>query len=44
MPERSVKEDDPLEDFARRDITLDGVIKMVYVAGWWSTSPARDRR
>ena len=23
MPKRSMKQDDPLEDFARRDITLD---------------------
>src|ERR1700682_3662734 len=28
-----MKEDDPLEDFARREITLDGVAKRVYVAG-----------
>ena len=33
MPERSMKEDDPLEDFARREITLEGVTKRVYVAG-----------
>ena len=33
MPKRSMKQDDPLEDFARRDITLDGVSKVVYVAG-----------
>ncbi|MEW6736586.1 MAG: dienelactone hydrolase family protein [Acidobacteriota bacterium] len=33
MPERSMKEDDPLEDFARREIMLNGVTKMVYVAG-----------
>src|SRR5207344_1559264 len=33
MPRRSMKQDDPLEDFARRDITLDGVTKVVYVAG-----------
>jgi hypothetical protein len=26
-----MKQDDPLEDFARRDITLDGVSKVVYV-------------
>jgi dienelactone hydrolase len=37
MPPRSVKEDDPLEDFARREITLEGVAKRVYVAG---TGPA----
>jgi dienelactone hydrolase len=28
-----MKQDDPLEDFTRRDITLDGVSKVVYVAG-----------
>src|SRR5206468_11079232 len=33
MSVRSMKEDDPLEDFARREITLDGVAKRVYVAG-----------
>jgi hypothetical protein len=33
MAVRSMKEDDPLEDFARREITLDGVAKRVYVAG-----------
>jgi dienelactone hydrolase len=33
MPNRSIKQDDPLEDFARREITLDGVAKKVYVAG-----------
>ena len=33
MPERSMKEDDPLEDFARREITLHEVSKRVYVAG-----------
>jgi dienelactone hydrolase len=33
MPKRSMKQDDSLEDFARRDITLDGVAKVVYVAG-----------
>ncbi len=37
MPKRSMKQDDPLEDFTRRDITLDGVTKVVYVAG---TGPA----
>src|SRR3954470_20450986 len=37
MPKRSMKQDDPLEDFTRRDITLDGVAKVVYVAG---TGPA----
>lgn len=33
MPERSMKVDDPLEDFARREITLDDVTKLVYVSG-----------
>src|SRR6188768_1447468 len=33
MPKRSMKQDDRLEDFTRRDITLDGVSKIVYVAG-----------
>src|SRR5437763_1238286 len=33
MPKRSMKQDDPLEDFTRRDITLDGVTKVVHVAG-----------
>lgn len=33
MPKRSMKQDDPFEDFTRRDITLDGVTKVVYVAG-----------
>src|SRR5438034_697999 len=33
MPSRNMKEDDPLEDFARREITLDGLAKRVYVAG-----------
>jgi dienelactone hydrolase len=33
MPKRSVKQDDPLEDFTRREITLDGISKRVYVAG-----------
>ena len=33
MAVRSMKEDDPLEDFGRREITLDGVAKRVYVAG-----------
>src|SRR5262249_13605604 len=28
-----MKEDDPLEDFVRREIALDGVAKRVYVAG-----------
>ena len=33
MPTRSMHEDDPLEDFTRREITLDGVTKVVHVAG-----------
>ena len=33
MAERSLTADDPLEDFACRAITLDGVAKSVYVAG-----------
>lgn len=37
MTTRSMKEDDSLEDFTKREITLDGVTKTVYVAG---TGPA----
>ncbi len=33
MPKRNMYEDDPLEDFTAREITLDGVTKVVYVAG-----------
>src|SRR5690349_23672788 len=33
MPPRSVKEDDPLEDFSARLLTFDGVAKRVHVAG-----------
>lgn len=33
MPRRSMKQDDPLEDFTRRDVTLDTIAKAVYVAG-----------
>src|SRR3954464_11845678 len=33
MRKRSIHQDDPLEDFARREITLDGATKAVYVAG-----------
>lgn len=33
MANRSVKEDDPLEDFERRMITLNGTAKAVHVAG-----------
>jgi len=33
MGSRSIHEDDPLEDFARREIVLDGVAKAVHVAG-----------
>ena len=30
MPNRSMKQDDPLEDFTRRQIALDGIIKAVF--------------
>ncbi len=33
MPARSMNQDDPLEDFAAREITLEGATKRVYVAG-----------
>ena len=33
MGSRSIHEDDALEDFAHREITLDGVAKVVHVAG-----------
>src|SRR6476659_5196493 len=33
MPKRSMKQDDPLEDFAAREIEFDRVAKRVYVAG-----------
>src|SRR3954468_22589814 len=33
MSGRNVHEDDPLDDFVRSDITLDGVAKRVHVAG-----------
>lgn len=33
MPNRNVHEDDPLEDFTRREITLDAVTKRVYGTG-----------
>ena len=33
MTERSLKEDDLLDDFNRREITLNGVMKIVHVAG-----------
>ena len=33
MTARSMKQDDPLDDFARRQISLQGVSKVVYVAG-----------
>lgn len=33
MPKRNVNEDDPLDDFTRRSITLQSVTKVVYVAG-----------
>jgi dienelactone hydrolase len=37
MSRRSISEDDPLEDFTHRKITLQGAAKTVYVAG---TGPA----
>jgi dienelactone hydrolase len=37
MAVRSMLEDDPLEDFTHREVTLDAVAKRVYVAG---TGPA----
>lgn len=33
MPQRNMHQNDPLEDFTHREITLDGVTKMVYVVG-----------
>src|SRR5438132_10454478 len=33
MPKRNMNEDDPLEDFTSREISLDGITKIVYVAG-----------
>src|SRR6059058_4611046 len=33
MPRRSMKQDDPLEDFKHRQIALDGITKTVHVAG-----------
>src|SRR3954452_8669394 len=33
MRNRSIHEDDPLEDFARREITFEGATKVVHVAG-----------
>ncbi|WP_158817733.1 dienelactone hydrolase family protein [Methylocapsa sp. S129] len=33
MPARSVKQDDPLEDFSNREMTLNGAAKTVYGAG-----------
>jgi dienelactone hydrolase len=33
MPKRNREDDDPLEDFDTRSVTLDGVTKTVYVAG-----------
>jgi dienelactone hydrolase len=33
MPRRSMDEDDPLEDFDARAVTLDGITKVVHVAG-----------
>jgi dienelactone hydrolase len=37
MPQRNMNEDDPLEDFEPRVVTLDGATKVVHVAG---TGPA----
>jgi dienelactone hydrolase len=37
MSERSMEEEDPLEDFARREVTFGGATKVVHVAG---TGPA----
>ncbi len=37
MPNRNLNEDDPLDDFGHRRITLDGVTKLVHVVG---TGPA----
>ena len=33
MPEGSMNEDDPLEDFDPREVTFDGVTKVVHVGG-----------
>src|ERR1700720_1620281 len=33
MQQRGMKQDDPLEDFDPREVTLDGVMKVVHVAG-----------
>ena len=33
MSVRSVKVDDPLEDFSAREISLDGIAKRVHVTG-----------
>jgi dienelactone hydrolase len=33
MPNRNLNEDDPLDDFDHRQVTLDGVTKVVHVAG-----------
>jgi hypothetical protein len=33
MTKRSMQEDDPLEDFAHRETTLDDVTKIVHMAG-----------
>ena len=33
MPNRSLSQTDPLEDFERRKVTLQGKTKLVYVAG-----------
>ena len=33
MPDRPLNQTDPLDDFARRDIALNGQTRLVYVAG-----------
>lgn len=40
MPQRSMKDDDALEDFRVREITLDGVTKRVYLGGNTGSGPA----
>src|ERR1043165_1570454 len=44
MSGRSMHEDDPLDDFAAREITLDGIAKRVYVAGAGPASVVRSER
>lgn len=33
MPDRSTRDDDPLEDFVHREVTLEGLTKTVHIAG-----------